>query len=290
MKKIIIATFFCVSALSFAAAQNVDESMKPFVNKQGISYLPEAGDFALGVDASPFLNYLGNFFNQAGTNEAPTFGNEFGIYGKYFIEDNQAIRVKLHLEFSKEKHKQTVPNDKELLIDPTNTLATGIDIRNDFNNSVGLSIGYELRRGKGRLQGFYGADFLLGYGSSKKTYEYANPITAANQSPSTTDWITGISSHKNDRPLKEKTPYAFQIGLGAFVGVEYFIAPQISLGGEVNVGFLYGTQGQNEVTSERFNTGAGSVQEYKHRKGKIDPAQVGLYTQPSGSLFMLFHF
>jgi hypothetical protein len=56
MKKIILSMLLCIVSLSYVAAQESEGSPNPFVNKRGISYLPDAGDFALGVDASPFLS------------------------------------------------------------------------------------------------------------------------------------------------------------------------------------------------------------------------------------------
>jgi hypothetical protein len=290
MKKIILFMLLCIVSLSYVAAQEAGGNINPFVNKRGIPYLPEAGDFALGVDASPFLNYLGNLFDQTGSNKAPEFENGLGIYGKYFIDDNQAIRAKLYLEFSKTAYKQTVPNDNERLVDPTNTNATVVDVKNDFNNDVLLSLGYELRRGKGRLQGFYGADLFLGYGNLTSTYKYANPMTVANQAPSTADFITGGNSYQNYRKLEEKTGYTFTTGLGAFVGVEYFITSLISLGGEFNLNFFYGTTGQKEVTSEYFLGNEIKEAKSRERAGKDEAFQTGLFTKPTGSLFVMFHF
>ncbi|MDR0681952.1 MAG: hypothetical protein LBG15_08935 [Dysgonamonadaceae bacterium] len=291
MKKIIIAALLCTGAISFVVAQDADETIKSSFNKRGASYLPEAGDFALGIDASPFLEYLGNLFNQAGTNKAPTFGNGFGIYGKYFVENNRAIRAKLYMEFSKTKYQQTVPDDYEILTNPTNLYATGIDTQNDFNNNILLNIGYEFRRGKGRLQGFYGADFALGYSNFKTTYDYTNPITLANQAPSTADF-TGNYGRRSSRILEDKRTSNFTLGLGAFVGVEYFISPLISVGGEANLNFRYSVSGQSEVTSERIL--GNSVYEYKYRQKTADKNNPnfisGFYTRPTGTLFIMFHF
>jgi hypothetical protein len=290
MKKIIISTFLCLGMFAVATAQEQDGNLNAFVTKRGISYLPEAGDFALGVDAAPFLKYLGNLFNQAGTNEAPTFGNEYTIYGKYFIADNQAIRAQLALNFSKTKDKQTVPNDYELLVNPTNVNATAVDVRNNIDNNIELRIGYELRRGKGRLQGFYGIDALVGYGNEKTSYDYANPITQANQSPSTADFAGG-TSHMNNRLIEKNEGSKFAVGLGAFVGVEYFITSLISIGGEVGFDFRYGFRGQTEETSERFL--GNEVQQFSYRTREVssDPAfKVGIDTRPQGTLFLMFHF
>ncbi|MDR1372246.1 MAG: hypothetical protein LBJ17_03850 [Dysgonamonadaceae bacterium] len=292
MKRIILSVIILAGSISFAPAQEKEKSHNPAVNRHGISYLPEAGDFALGVDAAPFLNYLGNMFNDSKKNKAPEFENGLGIYGKYFIEDNQAIRAKLNVNFSTAGYKQTVPNDHELLVNPTNHGATVVDTRKDVENVLLLSLGYEFRRGKGRLQGFYGADILLGYENGRSTYKYSNPVTAANQSPSTADFAGGVI-HPDIRTLVEKDGYNFAAGLGAFVGVEYFITPLISLGGEFNLNFLYQIAGQSETTFERF-LGSG-VEEYTVRQRTVseedNPAfRAGLFTKPAGSLFVMFHF
>ena len=42
-------------------------------SKKGEPILPEAGDWAIGIDATPFLNYAGNFFGKTTNNNAPTF-------------------------------------------------------------------------------------------------------------------------------------------------------------------------------------------------------------------------
>jgi len=33
-------------------------------SKKGEPFLPEAGDYAISIDANPFLNYLGTFFGK----------------------------------------------------------------------------------------------------------------------------------------------------------------------------------------------------------------------------------
>jgi hypothetical protein len=240
------------------------------------------------------LKYIGNLFNQAGTNEAPSFGNELAVFGKYFIENDQAIRARLFLEFSKTTYKQTVPNDYELFANPTNAFATGVDVKNDIRNDVSLSLGYEFRRGKGRLQGFYGADLLFGYKGFKTSYDYSNPMTSVNQAPSSYDFETQVSGRQSVRILESKRAPGLILGASAFTGVEYFITPLISIGGEVSFGFLYDSNGekQTEVTAERF-LGNG-VQEVKYRRKTADPdnpdAQTGFYTTPKGMLFVMFNF
>ena len=56
-------------------------------SKKGEPFLPEAGDYAIGIDATPFLNYAGNFFGTGAANVAPTFdfhNTNYVITGKKF--------------------------------------------------------------------------------------------------------------------------------------------------------------------------------------------------------------
>ncbi|MEJ6680882.1 MAG: hypothetical protein QNL21_02200, partial [Flavobacteriales bacterium] len=56
------------------------------MSKKGESMLPEAGDYAIGFDAAPFLNYVGNFLNSGATSPTADFmtGYDAAITGKYF--------------------------------------------------------------------------------------------------------------------------------------------------------------------------------------------------------------
>ena len=76
-KSLIFAGLLGVSAISQAQLQS----------KKGEAYLPEAGDWSIGVDATPFLNYVGNFLSSAG-NSAPTqdfLNANQTIIGKYCV-------------------------------------------------------------------------------------------------------------------------------------------------------------------------------------------------------------
>ncbi|MCB0380481.1 MAG: hypothetical protein KDD24_04440 [Flavobacteriales bacterium] len=49
-----------VAAIFAATATFAQDGL---TSKKGEAYLPEAGDWAIGIDANPFLNYAGNLFN-----------------------------------------------------------------------------------------------------------------------------------------------------------------------------------------------------------------------------------
>jgi len=291
MKKVIISFGLCLCVVFAAMAQDMEEGSvnQALVNKRGIALLPEAGDFALGIDANPILNYLGGFMGGRSTSGSYGIGGfDETIYGKYFLQDNAAVRVKLNLNFTQYKEKGTPKDDYATVNDPTNVAATTVDTRIRSNNFVDLAIGYEMRRGKGRVQGFYGAELNLGYGGNITKFEYGNPLTEANQNPTTTWWY-GTPS-QGYRYLENKYGPQFNAGLGGFVGVEYFFAPQISIGGEFSLRLSYFIQGQTEVTAEGFLNG--KVHEYKYRERYMyDTAfDAGLQTRTWGNIFLMFHF
>ncbi|GHV62563.1 hypothetical protein FACS1894195_4610 [Bacteroidia bacterium] len=178
------------------------------------SILPKAGDFAIGVDATPFLKYVGGFFYNNSTN---TDIDALGIHGKYFVKDAQAIRANLKFGI----YTDQTNNDVEMgLKKETNSV-------NDFN----LNLGYEWRRGSKHLQAFYGIELLGGYNSGKSTKEIADTISGDSQELKTLG--ATISA-----------------GLGVFAGLEYFVAPKISVGAEVGFGAKYSMKGNDEITTE----------------------------------------
>ena len=80
MKKSIIIlalVFFCIGYS--AQAQDL-------TSKKGETMLPEEGDYAIGFDADPFLDYVGNFLNSGATSPDADFvpGTNLAIVGKMF--------------------------------------------------------------------------------------------------------------------------------------------------------------------------------------------------------------
>ncbi len=307
MKKIILSIGLCLCVGFAAMAQESDQSENPaFLSKRGVPLLPKAGDFAIGIDATPFLKYVGNFFNQAGTNEAPLFnGVSNTIYGKYFLEDDRAIRAKLSLGIGSDQMKGVVPNDEARANDPLNTTATTVDVLKNNYTNVELRVGYEFRRGHGRVQGFYGGEVGFGYGTSKQTYEWSNPMTSLNQRPSSYNFNNGNIGTPATRPTESKGGAAIAASIAGFAGVEFFIAPQFSIGGEFNLGFSYVSRRQSEFTTETWNSNTSSVQTLQTREGswpqvldnngdvvwaRAEAGTTKLYTKPSGSIFLMFYF
>jgi len=289
MKKIIITTCCLLGFILSAGAQGYTSQPTSTPSTQ---YLPVEGDFALGIEATPFFDYLGNMFNGNVGNVAP-FANGYkgAIYGKYFLAHDRAIRAKLRLDFYNEGFSASVQNDTEIILNPLNPLATALDAKNVRTFDVDLLVGYEFRRGHGRIQGFWGGEVGLGLASGKTKFDYGNTMTALNQTPTTSDWLGG-TTNSTVRPTETSNGSTFKGTVAAFVGVEYFIASQLSIGAEFNLALVLSSSGQGKTTNEMFDASINQVITQSSRSmSPVNPSsQFGLRTTPTGNIFIMFHF
>lgn len=260
MKKLFTLAAALLVVASVSAQRGPSAYGDATVNKRGIALLPTCGDFAIGMDATPFLRYAGNMFNGTQDNEAPFASSldEVAIYGKYFVQPDRAIRAAVRLNFGQDTQNEDVPN----YVDKIKVSDFGITL-------IG---GYEWRRGHGRVQGFYGAEGRIFFNSKSVKIEYNEAISVTN----------------DERPTKIKTSPEFGIGAAGFVGVEYFFAPKISLGAEFNLAFDVAFSGKSKTETEDWD--ASNQQVVKNTiKGKSS-TDFNLRTNPTGSLFLMFHF
>ncbi|MFZ4741823.1 MAG: hypothetical protein ACOYLE_11740 [Bacteroidales bacterium] len=271
-------------------------SAQTLVSKKGIPILPQKGDFAIGVAATPFLDFFGNI---AKINSGTAFSSSAAfnaltpnvIYGKYFLTDNMAVRGKIRI--GKNSSTQTISNViKSNLTAP----ATPEYVEDKWTRSttdIVLSAGLEKRRGYGRLQGFYGAEATISIqGGQKDSYEYGNAITTdfknparhnfGSNNPAAGTWVTETS-----------TSAVFGLGVGAFVGVEYFFAPKMSIGGEFGwgIGFNQGptVAGSTEGVVEYWDNATSAVKSLTVPGGKTSTFNIDT-KQTGGNIFLLFHF
>ena len=196
MKKIIL-TVAAVFALSFANAQDLKSS-------KGENYLPEAGDWAVGFNADGLFNYVGNAFNHtANTAPSVTYQNAGTFVGKKFTTATEAYRVIANFQVNSGSETNAAGNKA------TNS---------SFALMAGL--GKEWRKGKTRLQGFYGADAMLGISSGSST---------------------------DAAGVETKNGMGFSIGAQGFLGAEYFLFPKISIGAQYTYGLSITSQAAREV-------------------------------------------
>ena len=288
-------------------------------SKKGEPFLPEAGDYAVSIDATSFLQYAGNFFGKSTTNFAPTWsflnGNST-ITGKYFKDATTAYRVGLRLNFGGATEKTMVADRSARDASPSSNTYPNVNamVENKWkqsNTNVGISVGLEKRKGKTRLQGFYGADLGIYYGSTKDKYTYGNGLSVDATNPvnvsAADDFGTGnvtatiLSSGQigSARATQVKSGASLSLGVRAFIGAEYFIAPKVSLGGEFGWGLGLTMTGKSKSTYESVGLANGastnSIGTTEVVGGKS--SSFGLDTDgkngvfgPNASLRLAFHF
>ncbi|HBS87640.1 MAG: hypothetical protein A2W91_15360 [Bacteroidetes bacterium GWF2_38_335] len=271
-----------IGSLTFTVV-NAQDGSGELVSKKGFAILPEAGDIGLGINAVPVFGYFGNMMNgTAGNNISYNFVNGTNtIYGKYYLDATTAVRARIRLAKASTFDKEYVIKD----LDVPDPLALVEDIYQIKSCNVQLGAGYELRRGKGRLQGFYGGEVLISYATGGTNYIYGNNYSPDFTTPSTTDFGTNITA--NGRVQETKTGKTVGMGLRAFIGTEYFFAPKISVAGEFGWGFAYVFTGRGEVTEESWNGTEIKTTVTKDLGGKgynLDTDNL------SGAIALIFHF
>jgi len=253
MKKITLLILVVVLAFS-VRAQDANTTEK-FVSKKGFAILPEAGDFSLGIDATPFFSYAGQLLGGNAA-FAPSFNwtaaNPMRISGKMVIDAHTAYRVAFRLGMTNKKESAYKTQDGQ-----NDPLVTVEDVWTNSQMNVGLGAGLEKRRGTGRLQGVYGAMAMLSFGTNKDSYEYGNAYSKTNTSPNRNDF------NGNDLTggwvMEDKNGTTFGFEASAFVGVEYFFAPKFSLSGEFSYGLGFSSTGDGSATIQSWDAANNSV-------------------------------
>jgi hypothetical protein len=308
-KSLLIATVFAASAMTVSA--------QDLTSKKGETMLPESGDWAISFDATPFLNYAGQLLSNAGAT-APTAGYTNGypwaIKGKMFKDEKTAYRAGLRLGFGNQKWTGMIATPQaSSFVAPEYPAESpmGEDEYKASYNSVVLTGGLEMRRGKTRLQGYYGGELVFGMGGTKNAYTYSNALSAGD--PATLDPnvtigdsydfgsnLTGVSDPLGNgaRQLELKSS-SMMFGLRGFIGVEYFILPKISIGAEYGWGLGFGsTKTTSIVESQGFLTSGNIATSEFTTETKtggfmidsdIQNSATGL-VGGSGSLNIIFHF
>ncbi len=295
-------------------------------SKKGEPFLPEAGDYAIAVDANPFLNYVGNFFGKSNANVAPNWDwstNNYTIWGKMFKDANTAYRAGINLGMGSVTSRNMVADILANQTASSITFPTAVPMvenkMKSSNTMVGLTAGIEKRRGKTRLQGFYGAEAGISFSSNKQKYTYGNALAATNAASTTVgvsgadNWGTGNISTTTAEGIQDATPgaairmtemksgAAITFGVRGFVGAEYFVAPKISIGGEFGWGLGLTMQGKSKTTWEGIGLSSAAGSTPTVGSATIDGAKqgtftigtdnkTGMFSGATGRLRLAFHF
>ena len=254
------------SVLVIALALGVTGAFaQDLTSKKGEPILPEAGDWAISLDATPIFSFVGNAFNGNTGNAAPGvnwLNSNQTIIGKKFIDEKNAYRALLRLGFTNETFKNMVA-DNAATPPATPSFDAPSMVEDKFkmrNTNIAIGVGKEMRRGKTRLQGYYGADAMIWISMSSNKYDYGNTMSGTTtatttSTPTSTSWntstgaATGVSALAS-RTTLTKSGMTFGIGVRGFVGAEYFIFPKIAIGAEYGWGLGYQMSGKGKTTTE----------------------------------------
>ncbi len=290
MKKIILTAALAITTFGLFA-QGSDQ----LISKKGEMYLPESGDWSISFSAAPFLNYFGAFLSNAGgvSPKAGFLNGNQTIIGKYYVDNQTAYRGLLRIGIN------SMGQDNLVLTDGSTT-AYSTDHAAWAQHFVGLGAGMEKRRGKGRLQGYYGADFMFFLSGSSNTYTYGNAFTSTYPNPTTTQWggPNGITPSglniSGTRTLSSATGSTFGLSLQGFIGFEYFFMPKISVGGEYTWGIMFSSTGQGSMSTEASNGTGGSTTTTTNTGGSsmfsLDSGLNTAWGASNGDLYINFHF
>ena len=226
MKKIIL-TVAAVFALTFANAQD-------FKSKRGENFMPEAGDWAISFQAAPFLNYVGKILGGNASSPASDSPEKNSFVGKKFITDKTANRIVFNFGFGSTDSASAPTTVPASVTGWLSTIPAGFaDTYQNSSFDLNVGLGKEWRRGSTRLQGYYGADAMIGVSSS--TWTASNSST-----PGQYTYTDGMS---------------INLGAMGFLGAEYFILPKMSIGAQYNYGLKIKSQGASKTTA----TGADDI-------------------------------
>lgn len=228
-----------------------------FTSKNGHEVLPQEGEYSIGVSMTAlfgFFNYP-NAVNGGFNTDQRTFGNvPPTIEGKYMVDDETAYRGRLQLNHNVVTDQRIVMKDT-LSFDPLSPDFVE-DEMTTKTTQIMIGVGMEKRRGKGRVQGYYGGEFLIGYYNTVVNYDYGNEMSTDFDTPNIANFGTGNTYSNGQRLVEDRMGNRFFVGVRGFVGVEYFIAPKMSLGGEFGYALGFNTRGEREQTREYFDSGA----------------------------------
>jgi len=241
MKKIALtlsaATLVCIT---------VSAQMTTMTSKNGHEVLPQEGDYSISMDAVPLVNMALNAFdimNDNGNNAVhPSYVTGFDqtIVGKRFNSATSANRVRISIAHSDSTMRMFTPT----FDDQGNVTGENEDVAKSRSTDILIGYGNEFRRGHNRLQGLYGYEGMLAFGSSSTKNKYGSDLAVG-----------------QTRELSSKDGASFGIGARGFVGAEYFFAPKMSIGAEFGWSLGISKTGRGKVENETNTNGTIETEE-----------------------------
>jgi hypothetical protein len=307
MKKIVL---LAMGACMFAATTQAQELM----SKKGTPILPEAGDWSIGIDAAPFIDWAFDKtrimapFGVSPSSNAIAPQENMTLVGLYMKDANTAYRGKVGINFSSHSEDHIIHANYTTATPPVTPVYVTDNIK---VSSMGITLGAGIQksRGKGRLHGIYGAEAMIGFGGgTKTTYEYGNAFildTNALSNAGTANIYDPTNPPTNEsyvasRTTEMKTGSSFSFGVDGFIGVEYFFAPKMSFSAEYNWGIVLSSGGEGSTTTETVtqpnlavNNHAYTVTSAEVKTGGHSDFNIGngnINTSSTGNIVFHFYF
>lgn len=306
MKRLISFILVAVLALPLLAEEQVvTKPREKKVLNDYSEWLPKQGDFSLAFSLDPIATFVGNMFNGNLSNGLDDLAGEplldgitgapmVSVMGTYMQTDQLAWKVNLGIGYTHKSNNEYVLDDAALFLDPLSRVKV-VDTH-AYNRIQGsIALGAEYRVGKNLpVQGVFGAGLNYAFGEISYKYNYGNAITELNQiptisEPSLYEAVAGYMP--NARPLNtQANNLIHMVGAYASVGMEWFVAPKIALGANVNFGIYYEVNPSRATIYEGWNTATMQVEQFTEL---VAPASHGFHigTDNIGAnLYMAFYF
>lgn len=279
MKRILsLALSLVVATAAFSQSETKPQREKKQV-KDYSEYLPKSGDIAIGFSLNPLANFVGNMFNGTTLNTLGDFAGEpmlcptpniVSIMGKYMLTDQLGLKLNLGFGCNIYAKNGYAIDDAAKLENPlSEAKVTDTYQVNKLSGSIAAGVEYHIGK-QLPVQGVFGAGVLYALGHETHRYRYGNAITELNQDPSHNNDIfpaavttSRIPYMPNARVLSDQAvDLIHRVGLYASVGVEWFVAPKISLGANVNLNLCYTINPARATIYEGWNYVTSQVEQY----------------------------
>ncbi|MGN1240188.1 MAG: hypothetical protein ACI4TV_04865, partial [Paludibacteraceae bacterium] len=278
MKRILsLALSLVVATVAFAQGETKPQREKKQL-KDYSEYLPKAGDVAIGFSLNPLANFVGNMFNGNEWNILENLAGEpmlcptpdiASIMAKYMLTDQLGLKVNLGFGCNIYSRNGYIVDEAAVLMNPLSE-AKVIDTYKVNKLSGSIALGVEYHVGKQLpVQGVFGAGLLYAVGHETHRYKYGNAITELNQTPAYNYDVFQSTTVFRDlyymqgRVLSDQAEdLIHRVGAYASVGIEWFVAPRISLGANVNLNICYTLNPARATIYEGWNPLTSQVEQY----------------------------
>lgn len=305
MKKILSILLVAALATPMFAEKMTPEERG---NADYSTWLPAKGEFSLGFSVDPFADFIGKMFQTA---QAHDYNRELGgkalvnplvsIMGSYMLTDQLAIKGNIGFIVDYERKSYNVQDDAALFANPA-SLQQVQDVLKAGQYGGSFAFGAEYRIGKRRVQGVFGGGLVYAFQTYGYKVSYGNAITAANQKPTISN---DLPAYENIYPgvftagriindaadMYGRDAMAHRFGLYTSAGVEFFLAPKVALGLNVNLDLLYKWSSNVCLQYEGFNTLTNQTEIFTDTRNLYNYSGVSFSTENIGAnLYLNFWF